>query len=452
MCGKPPIVWDGGTFDRTVAEPGRDMERRQFHCGSRAGRLLMAQTLIMTQTLREENMKRRTFVLSGAVLALGVGRAAKADEPIKVGVLLTATGPYAPWGKWYKQGVDLYVEQHNGKDGNPELQVIYSGDVGGDNPPRARQLAQDLILRDHVAVLGGLEFTTTTLAMADLITQAKIPFVIFNSATSFVVDKSPYYVRAAFNLWPSSIIAAKYATDQKWMHGTIVSADYAPGKDAIDAFTYGMQQNGGDIYDVIKVPLGTTDFSSYFQRISDHKPNVLYVFMPGGPMSVGMAKDFSERGWAKDGMGFIGGGVNEADLPSMGDAALGLLSVLNYAPFLDNPTNKAFRAAFAKKYGDNLPADLPTFATVDAYDGMHLMFEMLKATKGKGDGAAMVDAVKGFSWQSPRGPVTIDPKTREPVQNFYVTRVERVNGILINKPIKTYEHVKDPWHDMHPPS
>jgi branched-chain amino acid transport system substrate-binding protein len=393
-------------------------------------------------------MKR---LLLSLVAALALPAAASfADEPIKVGILITTTGPYAPWGTDYKQGVDLYMEQHNGKDGNPTIQVIYSGDVGGDNPPRAHQLATEMVVRDHVAVLGGLEFTTTTLAMADVVNQAKIPFVIFNSATSVVTDKSPYYVRAAFTLWPSSIIAAKYATDQKKMHGTIVSADYAPGKDAIDAFTYGMKQNGGDVGDVIKVPMGTTDFSSYFQRISDHKPDVLYVFMPGGPMSIGMANGYVERGWAKEGMIYMGGGVNERDLPAMGNAALGLLSVLNYSPVLDNPTNKAFRAAFAKKYGNKQPEDLPTFATVDAYDGMDLIFHMLKATGGKGGGDAMMAAVKGYTFQSPRGPVTIDPKTREPIQNFYVTKVEQEDGVMVNKPIATYEHVNDPWHEMHP--
>jgi branched-chain amino acid transport system substrate-binding protein len=373
---------------------------------------------------------------------------APADEPIKVGVLITTTGPYAPWGTDYKQGVDLYLEQHNGKDGNPTIEVIYSGDVGGDNPPRARQLAQDMIVRDHVAVLGGLEFTTTTLAMADVINEAKIPFVIFNSATSFVVDKSPYYVRPAFNLWPSGMIAGKYATDNGLKTGTIISADYAPGKDAIDAFTKGMGDNGGKILDVIKVPLGTTDFSAYFQRISDNKPQVMYVFMPGGPMSFGMSKTFAERGWGKEGMGYITGGVNERDLPAIGDSAIGAVSILNYAPFLDNPTNKEFRAAFAKKYG----SALPTFATVDAYDGMHLMFQMVKATGGKPDGDKMMDAVKGYSWQSPRGPMSIDPKTREAIQNFYVTKVAKVDGMLINQPIATYPNVKDPWHDMHPPT
>lgn len=395
-------------------------------------------------------MKRVLFALVAA-LVLTAGTASWADEPIKVGILITTTGPYAPWGTDFKQGVDLYMDQHNGKDGNPKIQVIYSGDVGGDNPPRAHQLAQELIVRDHVAVLGGLEFTTTTLAMADIINQAKIPFVIFNSATSFVTDKSPYYVRAAFTLWPSSTIAARYAIDHKKMHGTIVSADYAPGKDAIDAFTYGMKQGGGDILDVIKVPMGTTDFSSYFQRISDHKPDVLYVFMPGGPMSIGMANGYVQRGWAKEGMLYIGGGVNERDLPAMGPSALGLLSVLNYAPFLDTPANKAFRAAFAKKYGSKLPDDLPTFATMDAYDGMDIIFHMLKATGGgKGGGAAMIAAAKGYSFVSPRGPVTIDPKTRESIQTFYVTKVEKEDGIMVNKPIATYQNVNDPWHAMHP--
>jgi branched-chain amino acid transport system substrate-binding protein len=395
-------------------------------------------------------MKR---LLLAAVAVLGVAAASSswAEDPIKVGILITTTGPYAPWGTDYKQAVDLYMAQHNGKDGNPKIEVIYSGDVGGDNPPRAHQLAQQMIVRDHVAALGGLEFTTTTLAMADIINQAKIPFVIFNSATSFVTDKSPYYVRPAFTLWPTSTIAAKYATDNKKMHGTIVSADYAPGKDAIDAFTYGMKQNGGDILDVIKVPMGTTDFSSYFQRISDHKPQVLYVFMPGGPMSVGMANGYVARGWEKAGMMYIGGGVNERDLPAMGNAALGLISVLSYAPDLDNPANKAFRAAFAKKYGNKLPDDLPTFATVDAYDGMDVIFHMLKATGGKGGGDAMIAAAKGYSWQSPSGPMTIDPATREAVRNFYVTKVEKKDGVMMNEPIATYEHVKDPWHEMHPP-
>ena len=386
-------------------------------------------------------------IVIAAIFATLIAAAAMAADPIKVGILVTTTGPYAPWGKDYQQGIGLYLDQHNGKDGNPTVDVLYR-DVGGDNPPRARQLAQEMVVRDKVAVLGGLEFTTTVLAVSDVITEAKMPFVIFNSATSMVVDKSPYYVRAGFNLWPTSIVAAKWATDQKLMKGAIVSADYAPGKDAIESFTKGMKDNGGTISDVINVPMGSTDFSTYFQRLADNRPQVIYVFMPGGPMSFGMAKTFAERGWGKEGMGYISTAVNERDLAAIGDTAIGDVAVLNYAPFLDNPTNTAFRAAFAKTYG----SDLPTFATVAAYDGMEMIFHMLKATGGKPDGDKMMAAVKGYAWQSPRGPVSVDPKTREMIQNFYVTKVAKVNGMLINQPIATYPNVKDPWHEMHPPS
>jgi branched-chain amino acid transport system substrate-binding protein len=388
--------------------------------------------------------------LHAIVIALGMLAAAvspRAAEPIKIGILVTTTGPYAPWGKDYQQGIGLYLDQHNGKDGNPTVEVIYR-DVGGDNPPRARQLAQELVVRDKVAVLGGLEFTTTVLAVADVISEAKIPFVIFNSASDFVVDKSPYYLRPTFTQWETVYIAGKWAAGQNLKKGGVVSADYAPGTDAIDAFTQGMKDGGGSIADVIKVPLGTTDFSSYFQRIKDVTPQVIYVFMPGGPMSIGMAKGFAERGFAKEGMRYIGGGVNERDLVAIGDASIGDMAVLNYAPFLDNPVNKEFRAAFAKKYG----ADLPTFATVAAYDGMELMFHMLKATGGKPDGDKMMEAAKGYSWQSPRGPMKIDPKTRESIQNVYMTTVTKENGQLINKPTFTVENVVDRWHEMHPPS
>ena len=215
-----------------------------------------------------------------------------------------------------------------------------------------------------------------------------------------------------------------------------------------ETFEQEVTEAGGKVTDVINVPMGTTDFSSYFQRIKDVTPQVIYVFMPGGPMSIGMAKGFAERGFAKQGMRYIGGGVNERDLVAIGDASIGDMAVLNYAPFLDNPVNKEFRAAFAKKYG----ADLPTFATVAAYDGMELMFHMLKATGGKPDGDKMMEAAKGYSWQSPRGPMKIDPKTRESIQNVYMTTVTKENGQLINKPTFTVENVVDRWHEMHPPS
>ena len=275
--------------------------------------------------------------LAFSVLAVGMGSQARAADPVKVGILVTTTGPYANWGKSYQQSIDLYLQQHNGKDGNPTVEIIYR-DVGGDNPPRARQLAQEMIVRDEVAVLGGLEFTTTTLAMPDLINEAKIPFVAFNTATSIVTDKSPYLVRASFTQWQSLYPESKWALEQKFKTCEMFIADFAPGQDAIEAFTKGFTEGGGQMLDPIRVPMGTADFSSYFQRVKDNAPNCVVAFMPGGPMSAGTIKGFAERGFMKNGIQLLGSGETpEYDLPAVGDAAIGMVTSLHYGPYLDNP-------------------------------------------------------------------------------------------------------------------
>jgi len=396
----------------------------------------------------EDPMTRLLGLCLLALLTLAAPPPAGAADPVKVGILVTTTGPYAVWGKEYQQGVGLYLDQHNGKDGNPTVEVLYR-DVGGDNPPRARQLAQELIVRDQVVAMGGLEFTTTVLAVADIMNEAKMPFVIFNSATSFVTDKSPYFIRDSFTQWMTASIGARWALDQKMSKAAIVIADYAPGQDSVDAFSTTFKAGGGTILDVIKVPLNTTDFSSYLQRAKDAAPQCLYMFMPLGPMSLGMHKGFAERGLRAAGIQSISAAeLPEFDLPAVGDGAIGAVTVLHYGPYLDNPANKAFRAAIQGKYGADA---LPSFATVAAYDGMELIFHMLKATGGKLDGDKALAAAKGYAWQSPRGPVSIDPKTREIVENIYVRKVEKVDGKLINKEFATYPAVKDPWHELHPP-
>ncbi len=390
-------------------------------------------------------MNLKSGALAIAFLAWA-GTPTHAEDAIKVGILVTTTGPYAVWGKEYQQGIGLYLDQHNGKDGNPTVEIIYR-DVGGDQPSRARQLAQELIVRDGVAVLGGLEFTTTVLAVSDVINQAKIPFVIFNSASDFVTDKSQYFIRPTFTMWETATMAGKWAAEHELKRCSIVSADYAPGQDASTEFTKGITDAGGQVVDVIRVPMGTTDFSSYFQRIKDTSPNCLYVFMPGGPMSIGMSKGFAERGFAKSGMKYIGAATPERDLPAVGDAAIGQVAIGSYVPALDNPTNKAFRAAFAAKYGK----DLPTFATVAAYDGMDVIFHMLKAGGPTHDVDKMIAAAKGFAWKSPRGPVSIDAQSRELTQNLYVTEVKKENGELMNEEVSSYPGVRDTWHDLNPP-
>jgi branched-chain amino acid transport system substrate-binding protein len=269
---------------------------------------------------------------------------ANAADPVKLGILVTTTGPYANWGKSYQQSIELYLAQHNGKDGNPNVEIVYR-DVGGDNPPRARQLAQEMIVNENVAALGGLEFTTTVLAMPDLINEAKIPFVAFNTATSSVTDKSPYLVRAGFTQWQVMMPDAKWAVEQKFKTCEMFVADYAPGADAIDAFTKGFTDGGGKMLDPIRVPMNTTDFSSYFQKVQDNAPNCVVAFMPGGPMSAGTIKGFAERGFAKQGIQLMGSGETpEYDLPAVGDAALGTVTSLHYGPISIIPrTRRSFR-------------------------------------------------------------------------------------------------------------
>jgi branched-chain amino acid transport system substrate-binding protein len=382
-------------------------------------------------------------------LAVGTISHAKAADPVKLGILVTTSGPYANWGKSYQQSIELYLQQHNGKDGNPTVEIVYR-DVGGDNPPRARQLAQEMIVNENVAALGGLEFTTTVLAMPDLVNEAKIPFVFFNSATSIVTDKSPYLVRAGFTQWQALYPASKWALEQKYKTCEMFIADYAPGQDAVNAFTKGFTDGGGTMLDTIRIPMGTTDFSSYFQRVHDNAPNCLVSFMPGGPMSAGTIKGFGDRDFAKQGIQLIGTGETpEYDLPAVGDAALGMVTALHYGPYLDNPENKAYVQAMVAKYGNDMAGGLPSFIHVQAYDGMEILFRMLRATGGKRDADKMMEAVKGYAWKSPRGPVQVDAATRELIQNIYIRRVQKVDGKLANIAFRTYEAVKDPWHELH---
>jgi len=406
--------------------------------------------MLAARLLKEEdsmvivNRMRHALFLIGSLAAALVSPQAPAAE-VKVGVIASFTGPYAIWGKQFQEGADLYVAQQKGKAGNHDVKLIYR-DVGGPNAQRARQLAQELIVRDNVAVLAGLEFTPTALAVAEVVNEAKIPFVIFNAGTSMVVQKSPFFVRTGFTQWSVSIPATKWAAQQGMKNCAIVAADYGPGHDAIEAYSKGFTEAGGKIVAEIRVPLGTADFSSYLQRVRDASPQCTFMFMPVGPMSAGFIKSYGERGLSKIQL-ITGAETQEFDLRAIGDSAIGVVTALHYGPYLDNPQNKAFVQAYQAKYGKDA---LPSLISVAAYDGMKVVFEMIKATDGKRDGAKAIEAVQGLKWDSPRGPVQIDPKTRDIVHNIYMRRVEKVDGTLINKAFFTYPAVKDPWLEAHP--
>jgi branched-chain amino acid transport system substrate-binding protein len=383
---------------------------------------------------------------AAALATLAFGSVAQAAE-IKVGLLSQFSGPYAWWGKEYQRGADLYLEQIGGKVGNDTITLL-SRDEGGTSPQRSRQLAQELVVRDQAQYLLGGTFTPTVLGVTEVATQTKTPFVICNSGTSSVTLKSPYFTRVGFTQWSVSVPLVQYAVSQGVKKAVIVAADYAPGADAFEAFGTTFTKLGGSVAGEIKVPLGTTDFSTYLQRVRDLQPQAVFMFMPLGPMSAGFIKAFKERELDKAGITLLA--TNEAaesDLAAVGDSALGLVTALHYSPFLDNPTNKAFVAAYKAKYGK---AELPSIASLAAYDGLRMIAEMVRATGGAKDGDKAMAAIKGFKWESPRGPVTIDPKTREIVQNVYIRKVEKIDGQLGNKAFKTYPAVKDPWHEANP--
>ena len=391
-------------------------------------------------------MLRRSWILATACCALGVSWSAQAAE-VKVGLLSQFSGPYSWWGKEYQRGVDLYLEQIGGKVG-PHTVSVLARDEGGTSPQKSRQLAQELVVRDQAQYLLGGTFTPTVLGVTDVATQTKTPYVIANAGTSSVTQKSPYFLRVGFTTWTVSVPLVQYAVAQNLKKAVIVAADYAPGQDAIDAFGKTLTKLGGTVAGEVKVPLGTTDFSSYLQRVRDLQPQAVFMFMPLGPMSAGFIKAFKERELDKAGITLMANAeTNEADLAGIGDSALGLTTALHYSPYLDNPTNKAFVAAYKTKYGKT---ELPSIASLAAYDGMRLIAEMIRANDGVRDGDKAMATAKGFKWESPRGPVSIDPKTREIVQNVYIRKVEKIDGQLGNKSFQTYPAVKDPWHEANP--
>ncbi|RQV07390.1 ABC transporter substrate-binding protein [Burkholderia cenocepacia] len=368
-------------------------------------------------------------------------------EEVKVGLLGQFSGPYSWWGKEYQRGVDLFLDQNKGRVGNDTISVV-ERDESGVNPQRTRQLAQELVIRDRVQYLFGTAFTPNALAVVDVANQTKTPFLIGNSGTSSVTSKSPYFIRIGFTQWTVSVPLVQYAISRGIKSAAIVVADYAPGQDAIEAYSNTFKKLGGTVTAEVRVPLGTADFSSYLQRVRDAKPQGVFLFMPVGPMSAGFIKAYKDRALDRAGITLLATTETmESDLPAIGDSALGLQTALHYSPYLATPENRAFVSAYKAKYGKDA---MPSIASVAAYDAMHVIAEMVKATHGQKDGDEAMAAAKGLAWTSPRGAVAIDPKTREIVQNIYIRRVEKIDGVLGNKPIATYKAVMEPWYQAHP--
>ena len=371
-----------------------------------------------------------------AALSLGAG-GAWADE-IKVGVIAPFSGPFAVWGEQFQQGIETYVAQHGDTAGEHTIEFIYR-DTGGPNPDAAKSLAQELLIRDGVDYLAGFVFTPNALAVAPLIDRAETPAVIFNAATSAINAQSDYFVRTGFTLWQVSVPMAEWAREQGIEKVAVAVADYGPGLDAEAAFTSAFEAAGGEIVDAIRMPLDTTDFAPFMQRIAGSGADAVFAFVPAGPPTFAFAKAYNENDLAGQGIRFLGTGeTDEATLQPLGDSAVGMNTAYHYSGAHDSDMNREFLAALEAAS----PGAVANFATVGAYDGTHLIYEMVRAAGG--DGPAAIEAAKGLEWESPRGPISIDPETRHVTQNVYIRVVERgEDGRLLNREIATIEAQPD---------
>jgi branched-chain amino acid transport system substrate-binding protein len=378
-------------------------------------------------------------IAAAGLLASAVGfGAAQAQETVKIGLVISMTGQQASTGKQIKAAVDLYMKEHGDTVAGKKIQVIVRDSASV--PDNSKRLAQELIVNDKVSVLAGFEVTPAAMVVAPLATEAKVVELVMAAGTSVITERSPYIARTSFTLPQSSTIIADYALKKNMKKIVTIVSDYAPGADAEKSFTETLKAGGGSVVESIKVPLASPDFAPFLQRAADAKPDAIFVFVPSGQGATFM-KQYTERGLDKAGIKVIGpGDVTDDDLlPQMGDAVLGVVTAHIYSADHDSAMNKKYVEAFTK--ANNFR---PNFMSVGGYDGMHLIYEALKKTGGKADGDTLIAAMKGLKWESPRGPISIDPETRDIIQNVYIREVKKKNGQLYNVEFETFKDVKDP--------
>jgi branched-chain amino acid transport system substrate-binding protein len=384
-------------------------------------------------------MSMKYFVagcLAIAAAALGAGSAA-AQDTIKIGMVMQMTGPNAAGGREISAAAKLYVAQHGDAVAGKKIELIFRDDAS--IPDNAKRLAQELIINDKVSLLAA-GITPSAMAMAPIATEAKVPTVVTISGTSVVTERSPYYVRTSFTLGQQSGIIADWAIKNGSRKAVAVLSDWAPGAEAGKVFEANFTKGGGQVLETLKVPLANPDFAPFLQRAADLHPDTLFVFVPAGQAGT-FARQFAERGLDKSGIKLIGPGdiTDDDDLPTTGDTLLGVVTAGIYSAAHPSALNKEFVAAYQKATGHRA-----NFLAVSGYDGMHLIYEALKKTGGKTDADAVIGAMKGMSWESPRGPISIDPNTRDIVQNVYIRKVEKKDGEPWAVEFATFEAVKDP--------
>ncbi len=390
-------------------------------------------------------------VAAGTMLAaMAFAGPAIAQTAVKIGFVNSYSGFLAEPGDEMDKGVALYVKEHEKElPAGTTIEVIKRDDAS--TPEVAKRVAQELITRDHVNLLFGLISSPNAAAIAPLTAEAKMPLLITNAAGAGITRISPYVVRVSFTLWQSGLPMGRWAVQHGWKKAFVAISDFIPGHDAGDAFKKGFTDAGGQITGEIAFSPASPDFPPVVQRIRDAKPDVAFVWVPGGLEATAILKSIKDLGVRSAGINVLSTQdlVVDEELPNMGGAAVGLITTGNYSEAADRPANKAFVAAWKNAYGEKAH---PDFASADGWDGMLAVFDLIKATKGKFTGDEAIAFLSHWKTDmSPRGPISVDPATRDIVQNIYIRKTEIKDGKLANIEFDTIPNVKDPWKELNPP-
>src|SRR5690242_3763706 len=381
-------------------------------------------------------MRKTLFLLAAAILAAS---SANAQQTVKVGLIMAYSGQFADTATQMDNGIKLYIKQHGDTVAGKKI-VIIRKDTGGPNPDVAKRLAQEMVVRDHVDVLAGFTLTPEALGAADISAEAKKLMVVMNAATSIITAKSPYVTRTSLTIPQLENTFGQWAYKSGIRKIYTMVSDYGPGIDAETWFTKGFKDAGGQIVGSVRMPIANADFSAFVQRAKDVDPEAIFIFIPGGTQPASMTKAMQERGFPASkilGQGEIT--MDDNALKSMGDSAIGIRTVFHYGWEHNSPMNEAFVKAYRADFNRS-----PDVFSIGGWDGMHLIYEAIKKTDGKADGDSLIAAAKGMKWESPRGPISIDPETRDIVQNVYIREVQKLNGKAENVEVDKIENVKDP--------
>jgi branched-chain amino acid transport system substrate-binding protein len=384
----------------------------------------------------------RTLIRLGTLFAaLIAASSASAQGTVKIGVIMPYSGQFADTATQMDNAIKLYMQQKGDTVAGKRIELIRK-DTGGVAPDVAKRLAQELVVRDRVDLLAGFILTPNALAVGDVSAEAKKLMVVMNAATAIVTTKSPYMVRTSVTIPQLVETFGGWARKSGIRQAYTMVSDYGPGHDAEGSFQRGFKEAGGEIVGSVRFPVANRDFSPFVQRAKDANPEAIFIFVPGGVQPAALGKALAERGIDPARTRILGMGELTEDeaRKSMGDASIGIVTVYHYDHNHDSALNRAFVKAFNEAYGGRNP----NIYSIGGYDGMHLIYEALKRTGGNTDAEALVAAAKGMAWESPRGPVSIDPETRDIVQTVYIRRVEKVGGQLLNVEFDKIESVKDP--------